>query len=212
MNRSLLPHTLALACLATVGAAHAQVIDEVDIRREGNDAVLQLRFATEIQYQRTIVTRSGDLVLVSYNLLTTTNSRLKTSNQVLRVKAARGLPDIEIADEFDRGEQGRRLVIRLSEPSQAAVRAGRNNRSIEIVLRGKGAGLARAPGTGTATQPAAAAVPLPTPRPQAPAPAPAPSATPAAPAPAPAEPGDRRRRPSPPRRAARPNSKHAPRP
>jgi hypothetical protein len=185
MNRSLFPTFVALACMATVGSAQAQIVDEVDIRREGNDAVLQVRFATEIQYQRAIVTRSGDLVLVSYNLLTTTNNRLQASNQVLRVRAARGLPDIEIADEFDRGEQGRRLVVRLGEPTPAAVRAGRNNRSIEIVLRGKGGGLGAHARHRHGSAAGAAAVPLPTPRPQAPAPAPAPApastATPATP-------------------------------
>jgi tetratricopeptide (TPR) repeat protein len=123
--------------------------------------VLQVRFATEVQFQRAIATRSGDLVLVSYNLLTTTNNRLQTANQVLRLRASRGLPDIEIADEPDRGEQARRLVVRMAEVSQAAVRAGRNNRSIEIVLRGKGAGLAQptAGGSPAATAAVPAAVP-----------------------------------------------------
>ena len=57
--------------------AQAQTIDQFDVRREGNNAVLQLRFATEIQFQRSFSTRSGDLTLIFYSLVTTTNAELR---------------------------------------------------------------------------------------------------------------------------------------
>jgi hypothetical protein len=162
-------------------AAQAQIVDEIDIRRDGNDAVLQVRFSTEVQFQRSIATRSGDLVLVSYNLLTTTNNRLQKNNQVLRLRAARGLPDIEVADEVDRGEQARRLVLRFAEATPASARAGRCNRSIEIVLKGKGAGLVPpAPAEARAAPPAPSARPAPV-RPAAPTAAAGQAAPPAAP-------------------------------
>ena len=201
--RSFLPLAAAAAAALYANAVQAQVIDEIDVRREGNDAVLQVRYSTEIQFQRAIATRSGDLVIVSYNLLTTTNAQLKTPLQALRQRADRGLPAIEISDEFDRGERGRRLVLRFSESTPAAVRAGRGNRSIEIVLRGKGAGLAppvaaarpRAPALASAAParpapppaPAQTVTPSPVPAPT-PAPSPASARAPAAasvPAPAP---------------------------
>lgn len=166
--------------------AQAQVIDEIDFRREGADAVLVVRFATEVQFQRAISTRSGDLVLVSYNLLATTNQRLQTGNQVLRTAAGRGLPGIEVADEPDRGEQARRLVVRFAEATTAQARAGRGNRSIELVLKGKGALLPTPAAPSAARTPPAAAAASTTAAsaPTRPAPAAA-AATPASPATAP---------------------------
>lgn len=94
MRNPLIP-TAALLALLPIGQALAQIVDETDIRREGADAVLQVRFATEVQFQRSITTRSGDLMLVTYNLLTTTNNQLQKNDQVLRLRPGRGLPDIE---------------------------------------------------------------------------------------------------------------------
>lgn len=167
---------IVAALLLATAAAQAQVVDEVDIRREGAHAVVTIRFTTEVQFQRSIATRSGDLVLVSYLLLTTTNSLLSPGDQVARLRPRNGLPGIEITDEPDRGERSRRLVIRFAEPTPASARAGRGNRSIEIVLTGQGE--ARAP----LTPPAATAgrTPPPTESPAATAAAPA---TPRAPAP-----------------------------
>lgn len=151
----LTPLAVAIAAAAFCLPVQAQIVDELDLRREGPDAVLQVRFGTEVQFQRAIATRSGDLVLVSYTLLSTTNSRVKTPSQVLRLKASRGLPDIELADEAERGEQARRLVLRVAQSMTIVTRAGRGNRTIEFVLKGRGADLA--PASAVAPAPAATA-------------------------------------------------------
>jgi len=190
------PAIVAALVAWSAGAVQAQIVDEVDWRREGTDAVLQLRYATEVQFQRAVSTRSGDLTIVQYQLVTLTNTRLQQQpNQVLRVKPAPGLPEIEISDEPDRGERARRIVLRYAQPLMVQVRAGRGNRSIEIVLRGRGADLpapqaaaprprplppaAPAPRPTPATPPSVAAAPAAPPRP-APAPAPAPGVVPPA--------------------------------
>ena len=134
----------AAPLLFAMGAASAQIVDEVDIRREGSDAVVSVRFATEVQFQRAVSTRSGDLTQIAYNLLSVTNTRLGTPVQVRKLRAAQGLPEIEVADEADRsdrGDQARRLVLRFGTPVTTRVRAGRDNRSIDIVIVGKGGGL-----------------------------------------------------------------------
>jgi len=105
----LLTPTAALAALPLLfatGAAQAQIVDEVDIRREGADAVVSVRFATEVQFQRAVSTRSGDLTQIAYNLLTVTNTRLGTPVQVRKLRADKGLPEIEVADEADRSDRG----------------------------------------------------------------------------------------------------------
>jgi hypothetical protein len=138
---------LAIAAAATCGIAQAQSIDQFDVRREGNDAVLQLRFANQVQFQRAVSTRSGDLTLVFYALVDATNADLRAT-QTLRLGRVQGLPELSIADEperGDRGERGRRIVLRTADATRVAVRAGQGNRSIEIVFAGAGAAVSAAP-------------------------------------------------------------------
>ncbi len=186
----LLTPTAALAALPLLfatGAAQAQIVDEVDIRREGADAVVSVRFATEVQFQRAVSTRSGDLTQIAYNLLTVTNTRLGTPVQVRKLRADKGLPEIEVADEADRsdrGDQARRLVLRFGAPVTTRVRACRDNRSIDIVIVGKGSGL---PSTSArTTRPARPADTPAAPKAGSPAPAPAPATAAAPPSAAPA--------------------------
>ena len=140
MRPSVQPCVCAVAAALTCSAVHAQSIDQFDVRREGNNAVLQLRFANEVRFQRSFSTRSGDLTLVFYALVTTTNSELRTQ-QGLRLGAAQGLPEMDLFDDADQGVRNRRLQIRSREPLQITARAGQGNRSIEIVIEGKGAGV-----------------------------------------------------------------------
>jgi hypothetical protein len=135
--------SLVAAATALASASHAQTIDQFDVRREGNNAVLQLRFATEIQFQRSFSTRSGDQTLIFYALTTTTNAELRAS-QGMTLDAAQGLPRLTLADESDRGERNRKIILRTAGNTRVEVRAGQGNRSIEIVFLGAGGGVSAA--------------------------------------------------------------------
>jgi TolA-binding protein len=145
MNNNNLRATVVACALACAAAsAQAQLLDQFDVRREGNDAVLQLRFATEIQFQRAFTARAGDLTLIEYTLLTTTNAQVRAT-QGLQLGRAEGLPRLTLGDEPLASERTRRLVLRTVDATTVDVRAGEGNRSIEIVLRGAGAGVRAAP-------------------------------------------------------------------
>lgn len=136
-----------LACCLLLAAlpARAQLIDDVDLRREGADAVLQVRFITEIQYQRAAIGRSGDLTQAFYLVLPTRQAlNLVTSERRLAGRPAAGagvgLPTVVVTDESSTGRASneRRLLFRLDRAVAHRVRAGRGNRSIEFVLAGLG--------------------------------------------------------------------------
>jgi hypothetical protein len=150
----------AAVLLASSVALHAQTIDQFDVKREGNDAVLQLRFVTEIQFQRSFTTRSGDQTLIFYTLTTTTNAELRAS-QSLTLDARQGLPRLTLADESDRGERNRKIILRTADSTRLEVRAGQGNRSIEIVFIGA-AGGASASQAAPVRRPAAPAAVAPT--------------------------------------------------
>jgi hypothetical protein len=131
----------AIATSILAGAcalAHAQALDQFDVRREGNDAVVQVRFTTEIQFKYGASTRSGDLTLIFYTLVASTNNALR-GTQSMRLGAAQGLPAMTLTDEFDNDERNRKIVLRTARSTRLDVRAGSGNRSIEIVVRGAGA-------------------------------------------------------------------------
>lgn len=143
MNFKLGPTLVAAALGGLFASAHAQSIDQFDVRREGDNAVLQLRFANEIQLLRSFSTRAGDMTVISYSLVSTTNSEIRAT-QGMRLGKAQGLPALTIADEPETGERGRKVVVRTPVGARLSVRTGRGNRSIEIVLEGAGAGVVQA--------------------------------------------------------------------
>ncbi len=129
---------LALVCAGQ--NANAQMIDEADLRAEGADALLQVRFVTPIQFLRSSGAPRGELAQVFYDVLPARNPpRLVASER--RVTAA-GLPQVIVADDgVTQAGQSRKLTIRFSQTTRFRVRAGPDNRSVVVVLEGLGAAL-----------------------------------------------------------------------
>jgi tetratricopeptide (TPR) repeat protein len=122
-------------------AAHAQLIDEIEFRQEGANAVAQIKFVTSVQYLKSISARASDLVQVFYAVRRTQDQISEVAAE-RRVPAAGGIPSIIFTDEADSSSVqsgiNRRLVIRFDTPVRFRVRAGRGDRSIELVLEGLG--------------------------------------------------------------------------
>ncbi len=147
--------------LAATGA-QAQLIEDVELRREGADAVVQVRMVTPVQLRRSTTARANDLAQAFYDVLPTRDV-LSIAPAQRRLAAAPGLPEITVTDEaVERADLSRRLIFRLSEPARFVLRAGRGNRSIELVLLGRGEAvkpLAPAAAASAAVAVAAAAAP-----------------------------------------------------
>jgi len=60
---------LVVALAATSCTVHAQMVEELEFRKEAGNAVVQVRFGSAIQFQRSIASRSGDLFQVFYNVV-----------------------------------------------------------------------------------------------------------------------------------------------
>lgn len=135
--RLLALHLAMLAC----AAAHAQLIDDVEFRRDGADAILQVRFVTPVVFRRALVASSGDSVQILYDLVDAREAaRVVPSER--RVKGGGEMPDFIVSDESPaRAGPGRRLAVRLSQPATLRARAGSGNRTIELVLPGLGAAI-----------------------------------------------------------------------
>lgn len=127
-----------LAPAFVCAAVQAQLIDDVELRRVANDAVVQIRFVTPIQYLRTVTTRGGDLAQVYYDILPTPDTvRLITSER--RIPPGAAAPLLVLTDETaGPAERSRKLVLRFASGTQFVARA-RGNQVIELLVRGKGA-------------------------------------------------------------------------
>ena len=140
MSRSFLLRVspaVLMACAAPL--AHAQLLDSVEIRRDGRDAVAAIRFVTPVQMQRTVVSRSSDLVQISYLLLPTSDT-LRPLPGERRLAGGGALPQLAISEESEgTGSPNRRkLVVRFSAPTRFTVRPGRDRNSIDVVMPGLG--------------------------------------------------------------------------
>lgn len=151
-------HTLALATLLGVilSPAQAQVLDDVEARRDGRDAVVTVRFAAPVQLVRTVSARSGDLAQVYYDILAT-GEALNPVTSERRVPLPRGGFLVLLTDEASgNAERSRKLVLRFSTATALVARPGQGNRSIELVLANQADALAPAtPAASTAPPPAA---------------------------------------------------------
>lgn len=133
------PRLLALP-LATLAcaAAHAQLIDDVEFRRDGADAILQVRFVTPVVFRRALLAGSGDSVQILYDLVDAREAQNIVPSE-RRLKGGGDMPDFIVTDESPaRAGIGRRLAVRLSKPATLRARAGSGNRNIELVLPGLG--------------------------------------------------------------------------
>jgi tetratricopeptide (TPR) repeat protein len=118
--------------------ANAQLIDNVDWHRQGDDAVLEVTFAVPIQFQRATIARSNDLAQVFYQLRPRGDlpSSLAADR---RIAASEGLPAVSISDDPVLGLLDRKLLIRFDRKLQFSVRAGPGNCCVHVVVAGAGA-------------------------------------------------------------------------
>jgi tetratricopeptide (TPR) repeat protein len=133
-------HVAALVCGygLCMASAHAQVLESAVMRRDQNDAVLTIRFVGPVLFQRAISAKSGDLIQVYYNTVTTPDVPTDSSSRLI---AGRGtLPEISLADDASSREDPtkRKLVLRLSKSSSAIVRPGKRRETLDIVFKGFG--------------------------------------------------------------------------
>jgi tetratricopeptide (TPR) repeat protein len=134
---------LLTACLCVFsGLAQAQLIDEIELQREGRDAVMHIRFATPVQLLHALSGSSADNTLIIYRVLPTPQTlELGPAERRLPPNAmGTQLPGITVTDlpSSDRGSDERRLRMSLSKGVSHTVRTGRDPRTIDVVLVGLG--------------------------------------------------------------------------
>ncbi len=128
--------SLAAGLMASIGA-NAQMIEELELRSEGAQAVIAVHFTTPVRYLRSVSAGSRDLVQAIYEVAPTRDPVTPVDGQRKTLHGGSGMPTVTVTDESDT-RRGRKLVVRFDASSRFTVRAGKTNRIIEIVLEGLG--------------------------------------------------------------------------
>ena len=166
INSYLLTPLIACVCAGFSVSAQAVVLDDVQLRQEGANAVLQISFVTPVQYSRSVSARASDVVQAFYTVLPT-RTTLNLDNTERRLKAGGQIPSFSVRDESAAKTSvtstNRRLVVSFAKPVKFKVRSGKTNRSIELVLEGLGESVKAVQVANAKPVPAAAVVVLPTP-------------------------------------------------
>jgi tetratricopeptide (TPR) repeat protein len=166
INNYLLTPLVACVCAGFAVSAHAVVLDDVQLRQEGTNAVVQISFVTPVQYSRSVSARASDVVQAFYTVLPT-RTTLNLDNTERRLKAGGQIPSFSVRDESATKTSvtstNRRLVVSFAKPVKFKVRSGKTNRSIELVLEGLGESVKAVQVANAKPVPAAAVVVAPTP-------------------------------------------------
>jgi hypothetical protein len=124
-----------LALLAS--AAQAEVLDELTVHAEGNDAVVSVRFAARVQYLNHAPL--GRAALAEVSLLLVSGSAQETAVEERRRLRGRGaLPGITVTYPVQIGSPSKRLKVEFSREVAFMVGPGQDNREIEIIIPGAG--------------------------------------------------------------------------
>ncbi|WP_422565768.1 tetratricopeptide repeat protein [Ideonella sp.] len=157
--------------LIAVWSAHAQaqVIEDVELRRDGANVVMTVRMAQPIQFRRSVNSATDELVQVYYDIVPG-RERPQFIEGERKVLGGGALPRISVSEDGGGAAlTDRKLVIRLDRPLRMRARAGRDSRSLEVQIDGLGEAYGNAQTgqvparTGTASTPAAAPIVKPAP-------------------------------------------------
>jgi hypothetical protein len=140
MNPTKLSRRLAALLALCACAVQAEIMDDVEVRREGNNAVLMIRMTTPMTLVRSTVSRSKDLTQAYYRIKSTTE-RPQFVEGERRIVEVDGLPVVTIVDEPVRTDflrdPNRRLVIAFSRAAKFKVRAGKGDRVLAWAPRSR---------------------------------------------------------------------------
>ncbi len=115
-------------------AARAQVIDTIDVRREGSNAIVSIRFAAQIQYLRHAPLDRGDLIQVYFQFVGADESVLSVREETRRSPPNELVPRFDVNYVAPSGVVQRRIEIRFASPVEFALRPA-DNRTIAITIR-----------------------------------------------------------------------------
>jgi hypothetical protein len=160
LGRALLSLTLALMA----GLAQAQTLEDIDVRVQGEQRIVRIRFNASVSFLQISPANEADLYTLRFEMLAGDEAVLRQAiGESRRLAAADGLPELVVAYAADPVNRIKQVTVRLARAMAVQARQGSNARSIELLMRVEApaaAGAASAPiAANTAASPTEAATP-----------------------------------------------------
>ncbi|MFZ5539276.1 MAG: hypothetical protein ACOY5V_06000 [Pseudomonadota bacterium] len=125
---------VACALLLAAAPARAAVLDEIELLRIRDDAVVRIKFSLRVQYLRhTLIGNDAANVFVQFGGPPTDT----TTDEQLRIPETQAFPGVTVIYPLQVANPPFRIVVRFSRPTKFAVRAAGPN-AIDLVVPGAG--------------------------------------------------------------------------
>ena len=106
----------AMCALAFAGAARGQILDSIDIARDGNDAQVRVHFAARIQYLRHVPLERGSLVRVYFQITSGEESVAGTLEETRRAPPSPLVPRLDVVYPPQPPARQRFIELRFAQP------------------------------------------------------------------------------------------------
>jgi len=147
-----LRHLLGALLLLAAGVAGAQTLDDIDVRTQGDQKVVRLRFNASVSYITIAPAGAADQYQLRFEMLAADEPVLRqVAGEQRRLAAGDGLPGIAVSYTPEPGNRIKQLTVRLGRALPLTARQGPNARSIELLISAK----APEPAAGAASAPEA---------------------------------------------------------
>ncbi|MEW5880225.1 MAG: tetratricopeptide repeat protein [Pseudomonadota bacterium] len=125
---------VACALLLAAAPARAAVLDEIELLRVRDDAVVRIKFSLRVQYLRhTLIGNDAANVFVQFGGPPTDT----TTDEQLRIPETQAFPGVTVIYPLQLANPPFRIVVRFSRPTKFTVRAAGPN-AIDLVVPGAG--------------------------------------------------------------------------
>jgi len=124
------------ALLLLAGGVRGEVLEELEVRAEGPDAVVRVKFAARVQYLRHAPLQRASLVEISFQFVSGARESNIEEHRALRGRGS--LPNVRVTYPVQVGSPIKRLKVEFSREVEFLIGAGQDNRELEIVIIGAG--------------------------------------------------------------------------
>jgi len=129
--------TLLITCVLIVWSSQttAQPLEDIQVTVIGNDAQIKLLFDRSLRYERHFPWNRGDtLVIFLLQGKVKAGQKTETQRMTKRPPAGSKLPLRDVT--YEMGPDGPKIVVRFQRSVSYELKASRNNRSLNIILKG----------------------------------------------------------------------------
>ena len=127
----------ALALVLALGDAHAQTIDEVSVKAQGDDMVARVEFRGTVRFLQQAPATPARLYRIGFDLIAADESVVnQVTEESKRVAAVGAMPEFTLTYTPAPGRRSKQLTLQLSASSVVKVRQGPSSSAIDIVFLG----------------------------------------------------------------------------